>query len=84
MYDELYSVHSCLNMFQCKGEGRCLHPDDVCDGHVYCLQVQDDEDRRELIKCPVGCSCIGNSMLCRHTNACHFPFVITICSTNNI
>ena len=56
----------CPGFLKCRGEVRCVSDYQVCDGHVDWLYSADNEIACK--DCPVGCKCLGYSVLCLVNN----------------
>ena len=57
---------SCPGFLKCRGEYRCISPDQLCDGHVDCISSFDDEIRCGY--CPTFCTCDGYMWYCAPDN----------------
>ena len=71
--------------YHSKGERCCLHPDDLCDGRVHCIHVQDDEDLCEQIIMSSRVLVYNRQFHAVQPYTCvSLSFLITICSVNNL
>ena len=57
---------SCPGFLKCRGESRCISPDQICDGNVDCILSFDDEIT--CGNCPTFCRCDGYSLYCTKDN----------------
>ena len=57
---------SCPGFLKCRGESRCVSPDQICDEHVDCILSFDDEIRCGF--CPTFCTCDGYLLYCTLDN----------------
>ena len=48
----------------CKHDDVCIHPDNICDGVINCLNGADDERLCDSLTCPRHCSCLDNIVSC--------------------
>ena len=48
----------------CKYSNICVHPNDICDGIVQCIDYEDDELLCEMSNCPNKCICLGYAAKC--------------------
>ena len=66
--DELPCANpACPGALRCRGEIRCVSPQQICDGVVNCIYSFDDEVYCE--KCPVDCTCDGYLLKCTVQNS---------------
>ena len=42
----------CHGLLRCRADHVCVHPLDICDGIVHCLQSRDDESQCDIRDCP--------------------------------
>ena len=54
----------CPGLLRCRADNVCVHPLDICDGIVHCLQSRDDESLCDIKDCPDSCLCFGNAIKC--------------------
>ena len=54
----------CVGGLVCKGSKKCVHPYNICDGTVHCVEYQDDETDCFQEKCSTNCKCVVNVMTC--------------------
>ena len=54
----------CPGLLRCQGDNICVHPVDICDGIVHCLQSGDDEALCNIRDCPTSCECLGHAVQC--------------------
>ena len=65
--DEASCVNiSCPGFLKCRGESRCISPDQICDGIVDCISSFDDEIKCGY--CPSVCTCDGYVLYCTVDN----------------
>ena len=57
---------SCPGFLKCRGESRCISPDQICDGIVDCSLSFDDEITCDY--CPTFCKCDGYLLYCTVEN----------------
>ena len=71
--DEMLCDHAwtCPGMLRCQS-GSCVGIDYVCDGIPQC-QFSEDEEYCNLDQCPHGCSCLGASYNCSHSDLTEIP-----------
>ncbi|XP_070192025.1 G-protein coupled receptor GRL101-like [Littorina saxatilis] len=53
---------TCPGYYRCRGDGRCVHWDYLCDGIYHCAN-KDDEFFCHMT-CPRGCQCEGHAYTC--------------------
>ena len=53
----------CPGLLRCKGGG-CVSPVHICDGYEDCQVLGEDEINCQLSPCPIGCNCLGASVVC--------------------
>ena len=56
--------NSCPGLLHCKDDNICVHPLNICDGVMECLQSGDDEDLCNMGECPEFCICRGTAIYC--------------------
>ena len=58
--------HIAVGLFTlgCQVDNICVHPVDICDGIVHCLQSGDDEALCNTSNCPNSCDCLGHAIQC--------------------
>ena len=62
--ENLCADFQCAGLLRCRGDGRCVHPSDICDGVVHCLHSADDEKFCDMLPCPSTCVCRGVAVQC--------------------
>ena len=55
---------TCPGLLRCRADHVCVHPLDICDGIVHCLQSRDDESLCDIRDCPDSCLCFGHAIKC--------------------
>ena len=78
----------CPGLLRCRADDVCVHPLDICDGIVHCLQSRDDESLCDIRDCPDSCLCFGHVLKCEGVlpNAARISphFIIVIFKQMNI
>ena len=54
----------CTGLLRCRGDDVCVHPSNICDGIVHCLDSGDDEKLCHMTICPDACVCRGSTVKC--------------------
>ena len=62
----------CPGLLRCRSDHLCIHPVNICDGFVHCLNSEDDEQLCLLSSCPEKCKCQGQLIKCHS----HFPVLL--------
>ena len=64
----------CPGYLKCSAVEFCIHTTEVCDAFSHCPHG-DDEKFCDILGCPVGCTCIWHSIVCRDTRLTYIPEV---------
>ena len=62
----------CPYFLKCKGDGLCIHRNDVNNGVLNCPNYHDDEITRNTTQCPVECECFGHAVYCAADQPDHY------------
>ena len=63
--DELYCNNIItVGLLRCRYDGIYVHPIDICDGIVHCIESYDDESVCDIYQCPRYCYCKGYTVMC--------------------
>ena len=57
-------LFKCVGLLRCKGENKCIHPENICDGIVHCKEQEDDETLCEMKSVPNHCVYRGHAIKC--------------------
>ncbi len=67
--DEAFCEYEmCIGLLKCGKEGYCVHPNNLQDGRVQCVDTAEDEDIYISQPCPKNCVCRGPSLGCSNLN----------------
>ena len=68
-HDEYNCIsHTCLHLFKCRNQNKCLHLSKVCDRSEDCIYGDDEISCTSgySFQCPLYCICFAQSVVCDH------------------
>ena len=68
-YDEQNCLnYSCIHLFKCRNQRKCLHFSKVCDSNKNSMHGDDELSCSTgyLLSCPLQCICFSQSIVCNH------------------